>query len=160
MTDSTITRSRMRCTATGSFSVVVPQYNNIPIYITVYIPLSPGQFQQLCDSARILPNPYNGIFHLRSNQMLAVQKAREHMIWKDDGRGNIMDQKLCKKWYVCILKIFTLGYMILKEQGVLRKNVSKDGHYGHGPIWKQSFTLQDGVQQTLYQIQDELKEVV
>ena len=82
------------------------------------------------------------------------------MIWKDDGRGNIIDQELCKKWYVCILKIFTLGYMILKEQGVLRKNVSKDGHYGHGPIGKQSFTLQDGVQQMLYQIQDEFMEVV
>ena len=89
MTDPTPTSSRMRCTATGQFSCVgPPQYYDTPPYITVYIPLSPRQFQQLCDNDPILPNPYNGPFHLRSNQTLAVQKAHEHMMWKDDGRGN------------------------------------------------------------------------
>ena len=93
--------------------------------------------------------------------MLAVQTAHEHMIWTDDGRGIAQDQELYKKWYVCTLKIFALGYMILTENGVLQKDTSKEGHYDwHGPIWKQSFTLQDGVQQTLYRIQDEFMEVV
>ena len=76
MTDPTPTRSGMRCTTTGQFSIAgPPQYDGTPPYITVYIPTSPGQFQQLCNADPILPNPYNGVFHLRSNEMLAVQKS-------------------------------------------------------------------------------------
>ena len=97
MTDPTPTSSRMRCTATSQSSCVgPPQYYDTPPYITVYIPLSPGQLQQLCDNDPILPNPYNGPFHLRSNQTLAVQKTHEHMMWKDDGRGIAQGQELYK----------------------------------------------------------------
>ena len=127
------------------------------LHYSLHIPVSPGPFQQLCNDDPILPNPYNGVFHLRSNQMLAVQKAREHMMWKDDGRGIAQDQELYKKWQVCTLKIFAFGYMVLTEKNVLRKDTSKDGHYAwHGPIWKQSFTEH----QILHQIQDEFMEVV
>ena len=162
MADLTHTSSRMRCTATGHFSCVgPPQYYDTPLYITLYIPVSPGQFQQLCDNDPVLPNPYNGVFHLRSNQMLAVQKAHEHMTWKEDGRGIAQDQELYKKRQVCTLKISALGYMVLTEKRVLQKDTPNDGHYDwHGPIWKQSFTLQAGVQMLLYQIQDEFMEVV
>ena len=89
---------------------------------------------------------------------LQFKKAQEHRMWTDDGRGIAQDQELLyKKWQVCTLKIFASGYVVLTEKGVLRKDTFKDGHYDwHGPIWKQSFIEQ----QILYQIQDELMEVV
>ena len=64
------------------------------LHYSLHIPLSPGPFQQLCNDDPILPNPYNGVFHLRSHQTLAVLKAQEHMMWKDDGRGIAQDQEL------------------------------------------------------------------
>lgn len=51
--------------------------------------------------------------------------------------------------------------MVLTEKGILQKHTSKEGQYDwQGPIWKQNFTFQDGVQQTLFKIQDEFTEVV
>ena len=117
------TANNMKCIGTSSFTQSHgSQLEEIRDGLTLFVALAPNQFNQLCSSEPVFPDPYSGRFGLRANELTAVQRGHEFMNWRQDGRdpGN-EDHVHQKKFVVCTLKITPLGYFALMENGTLEK---------------------------------------
>ena len=81
------TTNGRKCIGTGSFTQIHgSQLEEIPDGLTLFVALTPNQFTKLCSVEPVIPDPYSGRFGLRANQLTAVQRSREFMNWRQDGR--------------------------------------------------------------------------
>ena len=103
--------SGMKCIGTGSFTQIHgSQVEEIPDGLTLFVALTPNQFNQLCSDQPVVPDPYSGRFGLRADQLTAVQHAHESMNWRQDGRDAGNDGHVHqKKIVVCTLQDYTIG---------------------------------------------------
>ncbi len=127
--------SQMKCVATGSFTQILPsQLEDVPDHLSLFVALCPNQFLELCSEQPVIPDPFSGRFGLRATQLIAVQRAHEFMNWRQEGRERGQDGHFHqKKFVVCTMKIFPLGYMMLMEEGTSEKgdghNFYRDGYF-------------------------------
>ena len=133
---------------------------------TLHCPDSYNQFVQLCSDRPVVPDPYSGRFGLRANQLTAVQRAHEFMNWRQDGRDPGNDGHVHqKKLVVCTLKITSLWYFALIEQGTLEKgdgsNHRRAGYFRwNGPLFKETTVIHKGTNEVFFRIMDEFMEIV
>ena len=159
--------NNMKCNGTSSFTQSQgSQLEEPPDDLTLFVALTPNQFNQLCSSKPVFPDPYIVAASAIVNQLTAVQRAYEFMNWRQDGRdpgneGHVHQ----KKFAVCTLKITHLGYLALMENGTLEKgdgwNHYRDGNFRlNGPLFKERTVIHKGTNQVLFRIGDEFMEIV
>ena len=92
--------------------------------LTLWIALTPEQFNDLNNGRDVHPDEYSHRFGLRKSPAEAVERAQLFMDWTPQGPKGLYHQKDFK---VCQINISPLGYLRKMEDEVLVK--SKPGEY-------------------------------
>jgi len=128
--------------------------------ITLFVAVSPQQFEDLQSGKPAKPDPYSERFGLRASQVDAVRRGHAFMNWHP---ANISDppEKLHQKQFMILKLLITAqGYMQLMEENILEKgdgsNHSREGYFRwKGPLVKSRSALVKGREQLLFTISEE-----
>ena len=98
--------------------------------LTLWVALTPEQFDDLMNERDIQPDEYSWRFGLRPTPLAAVERAQTFMDWTPNGPKGQYHKKDFK---VCQVEVTALGYMRKMEEDILTK--PKAGEYRwHGKL--------------------------
>ena len=123
-----------------------PSSDPVPTALSLYVALSPSQFNQLETDQPITPDPYSERFGLREDRLKALERAHYLTNWTPPHASGDAPEPIHQKQFVlCKILITPLGYMTPCEEGTLRKgdgrDYLRDGHYQwYGLLYKKRST--------------------
>ncbi len=121
--------------------------------VSLWIALTPEQFNALNSGKEIEPDPYSQRFGLRTTPGEAIDRAQYFMDWTPEGMKGEHHQK---EFTVCQVQISALGYMQKMEAGTLAK--TKPGEYRWYGTMKHEETDDQG--RVLYRFSDTAAQVL
>ena len=108
----------MKRTASQAFEDPVPPTLKPVVELTLYIAVSPIQFQALLDRRPILPDPYSSRFGLRTDPPKAIERAHYFMNWSAPYAAPPPRTEI-KKFMLCRVHFTPIGVLTLQQAGIL-----------------------------------------
>jgi len=153
----------LKRTGTGSVKDVARDFEQdrapkaCPGSLTLFVALSPKQFDDLQRGKPVLPDPYSGRFGLRSSQEVAVKRGYEFTNWHPAGVSDHAPPVHPKQFMIMKLLLTAQGYMTLMEENVLVKgdgsNPCREGYFRWwGPLVQSRSALVNGKEELLFTI--------
>ena len=113
-------------TASAAFPTAPPT-EPVPTALSVFVALSPAQFNQLETDQPIIPDPFSERFGLRTDRLKALERAHYFSNWTPPQEAQDASPPMHQKQFVlCKLLITPLRYMTLCEEGTLVKGDGRD----------------------------------